>query len=252
MRVNWTELESILALRLYYQLPFGKLHKSNKDIIILSEIVNRTPSAVSMKLCNFASLDSKLINRDIKGLANRSKLDKIIWDKFSNLELLERKSNEIIEKINIKRLFDLFVKTDEAEKVSALNLSKQRKKQSFFRKLVLSNFNNKCCITGLACLPLLVASHIVPWSKDEKNRLNPQNGLLLNSIHDKAFDQGLITINKEFKIMLSDKIKILPKNDFVITNFLDYENKSITLPDKYLPSFEFIDYHNKYIFKDAL
>lgn len=47
-------------------------------------------------------------------------------------------------------------------------------------------------MSGLAEPRLLIASHIVPWSKDKTNRLNPSNGLCLSAIHDRAFDQGFI------------------------------------------------------------
>ena len=62
---------------------------------------------------------------------------------------------------------------------------------------VMSAYNGRCCITGLSLSGLLVASHIIPWSHDRDNRVNPRNGLLLSALHDKAFDTGLITI-KDF------------------------------------------------------
>jgi putative restriction endonuclease len=94
-----------------------------------------------------------------------------------------------------------------------------------------------------------VASHIMPWAKDEKNRLNPHNGLCLNSIHDKAFDRGFITITTDYKIKVSNYFKDY-KKDFAVTNlFIRYENQSINLPDKFLPSKEFLKYHQQNIFK---
>ena len=42
---------------------------------------------------------------------------------------------------------------------------------------------------------------------NKKERLNPHNGLCLNSLHDKAFDMGLLTITKDYRIRLSSKIK---------------------------------------------
>jgi putative restriction endonuclease len=255
MKNNWQEFELILALRLYYQLPFGKMHKGNKDIIKLSEIIKRTPSSVAMKLSNFARLDTNLQKRQIKGLINGSKYDKIVWDMYGNTDVLEKKSIEIIENLKNPELIKLFI-NDETLNIKISNklglISKGREKQSFFRKLVLSNFNNKCCITGLSITPLLVASHIVPWSKNKEHRLNPKNGFLFNSIHDKAFDRGYITINKDFKIILSDEIKKLEKTLFLMQNFYYYENKKITLPEKYLPTEDLIEYHNKYIFKNKI
>ena len=61
-------------------------------------------------------------------------------------------------------------------------------------------------MSRLADLRLLVASHIVPWSKDKANRLNPSNGLCLSAIHDKAFDQGLISLSNDFRILISEDL----------------------------------------------
>ncbi|MFA6184463.1 MAG: HNH endonuclease [Parcubacteria group bacterium] len=254
MKNNWKEFELILALRLYYQLPFGKMHKGNKDIIKLSKVIKRTPSSVAMKLSNFARLDTNLQKRQIKGLSNGSKSDEIVWNLYSNTNVLEKKSIEIIESLKNPELIKIFIDEDTLNDACNIDIKegitpKGRDKQSFFRKLILSNFDNKCCITGLSVMPLLVASHIIPWSKNEENRLNPKNGFLLNSIHDKAFDRGYITINKDFKIVISEEIKRQEKTPFLIKTFLDYENRSIILPEKYLPAEEFIEYHNQHIFK---
>lgn len=252
MKNNWKEFELILALRLYYQLPFGKIHKGNKEIIQLAKIIGRTPSSVAMKLSNFARLDTNLQKRNIKGLVNGSKHDQLIWDAYGDTNILEQQSVKIIEDLNNPDLVKLFINDDTLDiprQPKTETLIKGRERQSFFRKLILANFNNKCCITGLSFAPLLVASHIVPWSKNKENRLNPKNGFLFNSIHDKAFDKGYITINKDFKIVLSEEIKKLERTPFLIQAFLNYEHKSIIMPEKYLPLEEFIEYHNQNIFK---
>jgi hypothetical protein len=82
--MNWTEDELKLALALYCQLPFGKMHSRNKDIISLATKIGRTPSAVAMKLVNFASLDPEIVNSGRVGLGNASAMDRLVWDKFQN------------------------------------------------------------------------------------------------------------------------------------------------------------------------
>lgn len=126
---------------------------------------------------------------------------------------------------------------------------KQRVNQSFFRSTILSSYNLRCCITGLSIPDLLVASHIIPWSKDDKNRLNPHNGLCLNSIHDKAFDKGFITITTDYRIKVSKYFNDFKKDNAVTELFLRYDNQSIILPDKFSPTKEFLDYHQNNIFK---
>ena len=85
--------------------------------------------------------------------------------------------------------------------------------------------------------------------KDEKNRLNPRNGICLNSIHDKAFDKGYITITPEFKVKLSPIFNEYKRDNSIKDLFLQYDNKEITLPDKFLPSREFLDFHYQKIFR---
>ena len=75
----WTKEELILAINLYCKLPFGKMHKGNAEIINFGKLVDRTPSAIALKLGNFASFDPTLKARGIKGASNASKLDKQIW-----------------------------------------------------------------------------------------------------------------------------------------------------------------------------
>ena len=54
---------------------------------------------------------------------------------------------------------------------------------------------------------LLVASHIKPWSDFPNDRLNPCNGLCLSSLHDAAFDFGLITLDEDLKVVLSKQLR---------------------------------------------
>lgn len=141
---------------------------------------------------------------------------------------------------------------DGEEEVNGLIIADLVRDYTIFRKIVMATYNNRCCITGIETPELLVASHIVPWSRDESNRLNPTNGLCLNSLHDKAFDCGLITVTpQQYKIILSPELKQKKalSNAFIETNFFAYENKEIHLPDKFIPSDEFLAYHGKNIFK---
>lgn len=65
---------------------------------------------------------------------------------------------------------------------------------------MLGTHDFRCWITGLALPGLLNASHIVPRREDSANRLNPANGLCLSALHDRAFDQGLMTIREDLAV----------------------------------------------------
>jgi len=69
---RWEKDQTKLAFYLYCQIPFGKLHQGNPEIVELAKLIGRTPSAVAMKLVNFASLDPAITGTGRKGLSNSS------------------------------------------------------------------------------------------------------------------------------------------------------------------------------------
>ena len=94
---------------------------------------------------------------------------------------------------------------------------------------------------------MLLASHIVPWSKDENNRTNPQNGLLLNPLLDRAFDKGYFTLSpSSYETVVSEKIED-PK---LVAYLAQFKNIKINLPRNPLryPKKEFLEFHNDTIF----
>lgn len=245
----WTRNELILAVNLYCKLPFGKLDRNTKEVKELAVSIGRTPNSVALKLVNFSSLDPSLKSRGIKGMGNASRLDATIWNEFYNnwdaalLEsekLLAQTKHTTIEKLNNIKIDDLPQEGKDKER-----LVKVRVNQCIFRKIILATYNYKCCITGIDNTDLLIASHIVPWSKDEKNRLNPMNGLCLNALHDRAFDKGLITISADdYTIKVSSKLKKNGSVESIEMNFIKLDGAKIILPDKFLPSKEFLKIHN--------
>ena len=128
--------------------------------------------------------------------------------------------------------------------------AKLRIGQDFFRKTLLASYSSRCCITGLPYEQLLRASHIKPWSQSDNynEKTNPKNGLLLNALHDLAFDKGLITLNKDFKVILSTKL-CQGIDQATYSFFKQYNGIIIVLPDKFIPDKQFIEYHNDMIFK---
>ena len=69
--------------------------------------------------------------------------------------------------------------------------------QSRFRDMLLRAYGYECALCETDLKSMLVASHIVPWAADQKNRLNPRNGLLLCRTHDCLFDSGIIRITAQ-------------------------------------------------------
>ncbi len=81
---SWTNDELMIAMNLYCKLPFGQLRHGNPLIIEVAQKLGRTPSSLSMKLCNLASLDPYHQARGIKGLSSTSRADREIWNEFNS------------------------------------------------------------------------------------------------------------------------------------------------------------------------
>lgn len=248
---NWSREETLIALYLYYTIPFQKVGKSNKVIQSYAELIKRTPSALGMKIGNLGRLDPTLKAQQISGLINGSKMDETVWDEFEGeWEKLEKEFHSVVKEFEIEKnsatpvLGEIDFKIKNTERLAIVSI---RNNQDFFRASVLASYNNQCCITGINLPELLVASHIKPWKSDEANRLNPKNGLCLNALHDKAFDRGLLTLDDDFTLVFSPKLKQVNSNSFE-KMFKPYEGKQIKLPERLEPDLSFIKYHQNYIF----
>lgn len=251
----WSKEELILAFNLYLKLPFGKMHRRTPEIIQLSEIIGRTVNSVTIRLTNFAACDPFHQKRGVKGMVGGIKQCQPIWDEFfTNQEelvflsetILAQRQNTTIETKFSDILLDVDFQNLNAN--SVLKQVKTRVNQSFFRQIVITNYNNKCAISGIDLPELLVASHIIPWSLNEKERLNPENGICFSALYDKAFDKGFITLSDDYRIIISNDLKKSSEKDFYKDHFKIIENIQIIEPLKYFPKLDFIKYHQDEIF----
>ncbi len=248
-KTNWTREETIVAFNVYCKIPFKASSKTHPTIIKYANIIGRSPSALNMKIGNFGRLDPELKKQGITGLVNGSKLEEEIWNEFNgNWEKLAFESEELIAKFQNKKIEDIELENFPEGKERETTV-KARVNQSFFRSTILSSYNLKCCITGLSIPDFLVASHIKPWSKDKENRTNPRNGLCLNSIHDKAFNDGFITVTPGFKVLVSNYFDDYSNEKAVQEFFMKYQNIDVQKPERFVPLMEFLDYHYNVIFK---
>ncbi|MCY4448893.1 MAG: HNH endonuclease [Chloroflexi bacterium] len=248
---RWTRNELLAALNMYCQLPFGRLHASNPAIIQLAHAMGRSPSALAMKLVNMASLDPRITSTGRTGLQNASSQDRRMWEEMQDdWERFAVEAEQAIaafglgeERADGEEGEDTLTRFGEDRPVETTARIGQR----FFRTAVLSAYNGSCCITGLSFPRLLVASHIVPWSHDRSNRVNPRNGLLLSALHDKAFDAGMLTINDDMTVRVSRSL-FANADRFFSESISSYNGYSITLPQKFEPHRDFLRYHRENIY----
>jgi putative restriction endonuclease len=92
-------------------------------------------------------------------------------------------------------------------KTEKLSIVNSRVGQGKFRQSLLTMWDGKCCVSGLAIKDLLRASHIKPWSDvNNKERLDGYNGLLLGPQFELPFDQGFITFDDQGKLLVSSEM----------------------------------------------
>ena len=253
-RKNWTKKELILAFNLYLKLPFGKMHRSNPSIIHLANLIGRTPSSVAMRLTNFASIDPFHQARGISGLPGGAKQCQPIWDEFAtNKEYLLFESERILAELENQSIESKYAESlkdiSDLKGETKVREIKTRVNQSVFRQIVLTNYTGKCAISGIDIPEFLIASHIIPWSENEKERLNPENGICLSALYDKAFDKGFIGISTRYEILLSKTLNESASKTFYSRFFLHLNGSKIQLPERFIPKREFLEYHLDMIFK---
>ncbi|MCC5842323.1 MAG: HNH endonuclease [Opitutales bacterium] len=245
IRRAWTREELLLALRLYHRTPFGQQHRTHPPIVALAERLGRTPGSIAMKLNNFTSLDPAERARGVVGLSGASQLDRAVWGEFE-----ERPLDLVDEMEATAEAREIEPPADEipAGPSEATGIVRVRRHQRFFRRVVLSSYGQRCCLTGNPFPALLRASHILPWAASESERVNPRNGLCLNALHDAAFDRGLITFDEATRLVLSPALRDATTLDTLRENFQLLEGSPLRAPEKNLPDPALLEWHREKVF----
>jgi len=257
-RKNWARDELLVAFNLYCRTPFGRLHQSNPDVVAAAKALGRTPGSVAMKLVNFASLDPVQKARGIKGLKNAAAADEDVFKEFDqDWERLAVDSEAAMARLGlaVAPAADDQGESDAAPigvrrtgPTEVLRLTKVRTVQRLFRDTVLASYDFACAISGINAPELLVASHIVPWAKSETRRLDPRNGLALSALHDRAFDRGLIALDKDLRVVISSRLKSSSPPPGQVSALLAYEGKRIRPPSRFQPDLEALAEHRDTVF----
>lgn len=247
----WKHEELVLTLALYFKLPFGRLHHTTPEVKELAKLIGRTNNAVAFRLVNFAACDPYIIATGRHGMVNGIKVCLPVWERYAqDKERLFFEAESIKAQMqhttidNVLSLSSQDFYGDERE-----TIIRQRVGQSNFRTMILNNYNTTCAITGINEARLLIASHIIPWADREDTRLNPENGICLSALYDKAFDKGLITIRPDdYTVKISPELRDRLIKDVYAEHFGKVENKKIILPEEHSPAIEFLEYHANRIF----
>ncbi|MCP5079375.1 MAG: hypothetical protein GY951_15130, partial [Psychromonas sp.] len=161
----------------------------------------------------------------------------------------EHKGDEsaVVEKLDRQITYPKFLLEglDKKQGKEVVRNVRVRVNQAVFRKMMLKIYNESCCITGLNIPEVNRASHIIPWSDDDGTsiRLDPRNGLCLSATYDAAFDKNLVSLDDDYRIIVSKNITDHYKSEIVREYFLSKQGQKITLPSSYLPQQEYLAVH---------
>lgn len=135
-----------------------------------------------------------------------------------------------------------------------VKMTKDQKEQTVFLRSALFKreipriYSYKCAISGLQVKSpsgshkLIEACHIKPFSISETESIG--NGIALTNTLHNAFDNGLITIDENYRTVVSSRIKENLQSPYALQQF---HGKSIYLPDdkRLYPSQDSLDWHRR-------
>ena len=257
-RRNWSRQETLMALAFYLCPPFPRKNwdDSDAEIQLLAREIGRTESAVCFKIANLKACDP---NRTGLGFTNTAGMDRqIINEYLANPDATISEAMWELGQTGLRISYDGEIEAsgpscpDQPQQLGLERVEQVRKRvnQDYFRSVLLTNYGGTCCLTGIDIPTLLTASHIKPWAAaTPSERLMSSNGLLLNALHDRAFDRGLITLDDSYRVVVSSHVPHTPANDQWLYAF---DGRQIRLPgseESTWPSLDFIHYHNEYVFE---
>lgn len=245
----WTEEQVTVVLYEYCRKPFGQFQAGKDFVKSLGKLLHRSSAAVVRKVGNIASFDPQMRARGVNGLPHTAKIDQVVWEKYyGHWEQLTIDAEDIIARLRQKPLeesvdVDLDNLPAGTERIQEI---RRRINQDFFRRCVLVSYKQTCCITGINNPALLEASHIIGWKEDEQNRTNPENGLCLNALFHKAYDENLLGISPDYEVFISDQFlgeKLKDVDKSTIEFVKSFDKKKLHLPKRFLPDRDLLDRH---------
>ena len=120
-----------------------------------------------------------------------------------------------------------------------------------FRKVVVVLYDHRCALCGIRMLTpeghtVVEAAHIIPWSESIDDR--PTNGMCLCRLCHWSFDEGLMSVGKEYEVLVSRRVQ-LEQN--LPGHILTLRDRNIFTPDevKYRPAQDKLDWHRRKAFR---
>lgn len=264
----WSKLVESERHHCVFALPFYHLRtevfwdlvaKKGFENVVQSKIVMKSFSNLQSAI-NYAEIDCELFDL-LQNKENREIIKYAVLEKyFSNSKNNFPNDNGTDYINNLEN--EILNEPSEVYKKKMIHLQKELKNETYeeeiflrgnvFKRQVPIVYQNSCAISGLQINTIFNASivdacHIVPFSNSYDDTIT--NGISLTPTLHRAFDRGLITIDENYRVLISDKFNEgNTESNYSIKQFAGVE---ILLPEnkRYYPNLENLFWHKKNIFK---
>ena len=244
---NWTEDEIIVACYIY----LSRDRITVRDTRFLAGLFDRTEKSVGAKIYNIRRFDDEVVRSGGSFWSHGSHLDEVVWNKFQeDPETMSTRAMAIMNGMGADEdvIRDSYsssgtVSIDIGPGMERYVTVKERMNQGSFRRVVLRCSDYRCCVTGIRDTTLLVASHIKPWSEcgpGEKTDIH--NAFCLNSLHDRLFDRGLMTVDRDLRILYAPSLA--RSMDAEVYESMIARFDSVKVTDSNTPSEDYLRHHN--------
>jgi putative restriction endonuclease len=124
-------------------------------------------------------------------------------------------------------------------------------RDSGFRRTIVNLYQHRCALCGIRMLTpegytIVDASHVKPWKDSFDDR--PTNGMALCKLCHWSFDKGLMSVGKEYEVLVSKRVSI-EKN--YPGHILTLTDRPIFTPEeeKFYPAQDNLHWHRKNLFR---
>ena len=222
----------------FWHLKFTDIYKEGDRI--------KTTNKLKEKV-KYAYLDSELFE-----LLQDSSSRQVLVDSLVSTWFADSRSN-------LGSLLDIDLEFDRLDRSELLNLDSTVKitlrksivRNSFFRKLVVREYDYRCAFCKLRIVRnpnqnIVDGAHIKPFSEFLDSKID--NGLLLCKNHHWAFDLGWFSIDDNYRILVAQGLD----DDSPYTRAMkEFDRELIVLPSdkRYFPRLESLRWHREHKFK---
>lgn len=241
----WTRDEFIVTLDLYFRMSHSRFCKTDPDVRKLALLIGRTPSSAAMRLCNFISCDPRLRGSNA-GLVNGMGQCLPYWEEFAH----DQEKLRAEAAMSRQRLLELAAEKDSSSCAGKWDGLSGEMQDSRFQALVLRNYGSHCAVSGIGVPDILMGCHIIPRACDSGKAMSADNGLCLTVLYAKAYLDGLIGIDQDYRIHVSGELGSHQMESGYAASFRKYEGRAINLGGVTIrPNPDFLKWHMDSVYR---